>query len=347
MSSNYWSKNSSVRIFSFSAVLTVIILLLVFLSAGPIALMIATALIVIEIIFSLDNAIINAKVLQQLSPFWQKIFLTIGIAIAVFGMRIVFPIAIVAITSSISWGEVISLSLHNPKEYADAVELAEPSIAAFGGAFLLMLSLHYFMNPRKHIHWIVGIERALARATNKWLYAAISTEVIFLISLIPSNPDPGITIKAGLAGVVTYLILHSLTEHYMPSVRRRVAVKTGTAGFVGFLYLEVLDASFSLDSVIGAFALTNKVLLIAAGLGVGAIWVRSLTVYMTRNRTLNIYRYLEHGAHWAIAVLAITLLLGLFVDIPEGVAGVISLLIIISSVFASEKANRDTVQTRI
>lgn len=321
--------------------------MIVFLAAGPVALMIATALIVIEIIFSLDNAIINAKVLQQLSPFWQKIFLTIGIAVAVFGMRIVFPIAIVAATSSITWGDVINLSLNDPQKYADAVEKAEPSIAAFGGAFLLMLSLHFFMNPRKHIHWIVGLELTLARATNKWLYAAIVTELVFLISLIPSNPDPGITIKAGLSGVITYLILHGLTEHFMPNMRRRVAVKTGTAGFIGFLYLEVLDASFSLDSVIGAFALTNKVLLIAAGLGVGAIWVRSLTVYMTRNRTLNIYRYLEHGAHWAIGILALTLLLGLFIDIPEGLAGVVSLLIIIASIFASEKANRDTVQTRI
>jgi hypothetical protein len=345
--SDAWNKNSSIRIFSFSAVLTAIILMAVLLSAGPIALMIAVALIVIEIIFSLDNAIINAKVLQQLSPFWQKIFLTIGIAVAVFGMRIIFPIALVAATSSIAWQDVVSLSLNDPQAYSHALERAEPSIAAFGGAFLLMLSLHFFMNPHKRINWLGRLERVLARARSKWLYAAVAAAAVYLVSLMPSNPDPGITLRAGLAGIITYLILHGLSDHFMPSMRSRVAVRTGTAGFIGFLYLEVLDASFSLDSVIGAFALTNKVLLIAAGLGVGAIWVRSLTVYMTRNRTLNIYRYLEHGAHWAIAVLGISLLADLIINIPEGVTGVVSLLIIIASVIASEKANRETVQTRI
>ena len=82
----------------------------------------------------------------------------------------------------------------------------------------------------------------------------------------------------------------------------------GKAAFFMFLYLEVLDASFSFDGVIGAFAITNDIVLMALGLGIGAMYVRSLTVYLVRQGTLDDYVYLEHGAHYAIGALAVILL---------------------------------------
>lgn len=121
---------------------------------------------------------------------------------------------------------------------------------------------------------------------------------------------------------------------------KKAVLKTGMAGFMSFLYLEVLDASFSFDSVIGAFAITKDVVLIAIGLGIGALWVRSLTLFMVRKRVLHAYRYLEHGAHYTIGLLAGILLLSVFVHIPEVVAGVTGLTIIGLSIWSSVRASR-------
>jgi len=93
------------------------------------------------------------------------------------------------------------------------------------------------------------------------------------------------------------------------------------AGIFTFLYLEVLDASFSFDGVIGAFAISNRVLVIALGLGVGAFWIRSLTLYLVRKGTLSEYVYLDHGAHWAIGVLAVIMIAQVRYQVPEVVTG--------------------------
>lgn len=342
------SKNSPLRIFAFSGILTITALLVVLALLGPGAAAIALALIIIEITLSFDNAVINARILRLLSLFWQRIFLTIGIAIAVFGMRIIFPVAIVAATSTLGWKEVIHLSLYQPNEYAAALEAAAPSITAFGGAFLLMLSLHFFMNPKKKVHWLKTSEKFLSRTPSRWLYLVVAAAALSLTALAPGNADPAQTLQAGSIGILTYLVIHGLSDYFLPSLTnsgRRVA-RGGMAGFIGFMYLEILDASFSLDGVIGAFALTNHVLLIAAGLGVGAVWVRSMTVYVSRRNVLNIYRYLEHGAHYAITVLAISLLVYPIGHMPEAVTGLLGVGVIGLSVFYSiKKSSRRAVRS--
>jgi hypothetical protein len=113
--------------------------------------------------------------------------------------------------------------------------------------------------------------------------------------------------------------------------------QTGWAAFSTFLYLEILDASFSFDGVIGAFAITQNVILIALGLGVGAVWVRSLTVYMVRKGTLDKYRYLEHGAHYTVGVLAAVLLLSIFWHVPEVVAGLAGVTFVGSAFWSSRR----------
>jgi len=107
---------------------------------------------------------------------------------------------------------------------------------------------------------------------------------------------------------------------------------------MAFLYLQVLDSSFSFDGVIGAFAITQDVFLIVTGLGIGALWVRSLTLMMVRRNTLKVYRYLEHGAHYTIALLALFLLSGLFISIPEAAAGAAGLLVVGASIISSLQA---------
>lgn len=333
--------HSPLRIFAVSSLLTVVTLVAVFHFLGPAAALVTLVLIIVEVTFSFENAIINAKVLATLSKFWQRIFLTVGILIAVFGMRIVFPIVIVALGAQLGTAEVLNLALNDPDKYAKSLEKAAPSIEAFGGMFLFMLAAHYFIWPDKKIHWLKPIERPAAKLARKWTYIVIGIGLVMLIAVLPFNPHPRETLIAGTIGLIAYLLIHGLAAFFGKSKSLTSGVaKTGLAGFMGFLYLEVLDASFSLDGVIGAFAVTNQVILIAAGLGVGAIWVRSLTVYMVRKKTLKTYRYIEHGAHYTILVLSAVLLAGLFVPVPGTAVGFIGVVIIGLSVASSIKSGR-------
>ncbi len=333
--------HSPFRIFFISATITASTLGAVYYWLGPAAAAVALILIIIEITFSFENAIINAKVLATLSPFWQKIFLTIGIAIAIFGMRIIFPIVIVSITAQLEWEKVIALALNEPKEYSRALTEAHTSIAAFGGMFLLVLGLHFFISTKRTVFWIKAIEHPLQKRFTSWAYIPVSIAVLAAITLIPFNNHADETLKAGAIGIAVYLAIHGLAHFFGKTQAIRAGLKkTGLAGFIGFLYLEVLDASFSFDGVIGAFAVTQDVVLIAAGLGVGAIWVRSLTIFMVRRGTLQRYKYLEHGAHYTILVLAGVLLAGLFTHVPEIIAGVAGISIISSSIFSSVLSNK-------
>lgn len=331
--------NHPFRIFAISGGLTLLTLFLVFYYLGPAAAFLTLVLIAVEVTFSFDNAIINARVLVTMSRFWQQMFMTIGILIAVFGMRLVFPVVIVMITAGMPWGEVVELALNDPEAYARAVFDSHVSIAAFGGLFLLMLSLHFFFDNKRKIRWISVIERPLQRLGQWWVYAAVSFAVLVGVSSLPFNHYPLETFTAGLTGIVTYLIVHGLAEIFARrqdnGEKSAMIVRTGMAGFMSFLYLEVLDASFSLDGVIGAFAITKDVIIIAIGLGVGALWVRSLTIFMVRRHVLKAYRYLEHGAHYTIGMLAAVLLTSIYLNVSEFIAGFLGIGIIAASVISS------------
>lgn len=328
-----------VRIFLASALITIASLAWVGGVMGPEALIVAIVLIVVEITFSFENAIINAKVLNTMSIFWRKIFITIGILIAVFGMRVVFPIAIVAITANLPMGSVLDLALNNPDKYSSELDKAHIPIAAFGGMFLMMLALHFFFDSNRKVQWISIIERPMQRL-GKWkIYGLVSLIVLTILTLLPANHDPKATFSAGIIGIITYLGIHGLTDLFAKKQGSNTGkiLKTGMAGFMSFMYLEVLDASFSFDSVIGAFAVTKDVVLIAIGLGIGALWVRSITIYMVEHQVLHAYRYLEHGAHYTIGVLSVALLAGIFFDFPEAIAGIAGIIIITLAIVGSIK----------
>lgn len=339
--------HSPVRIFAFSITVTIAAIITALWGFGLGALFITLVLIVVEITFSFENAIINAKILGRLSRFWQNIFLTVGIFIAIIGMRVVFPIVIVMLTAGLGAKEVIDLALNHPDEYSKELTEAHPQIAAFGGAFLLMLALHFFLDDSRQTLWFKQLEKRLQNYATFWAPAAVAIVVMVVLSILPFNHHPKETIVAGGIGIATYTLMHALirffenmkTKKDKESGAKKVATQTGMAAFTSFLYLEMLDASFSFDSVIGAFAVTNEVLLIALGLGVGAVWVRSLTIYMVRKGTLHAYRYLEHGAHYTVFVLAAVLLLGIFWHVPEVIAGIVGIGLIGSAILSSRKAN--------
>ncbi|AFZ67463.1 DUF475 domain-containing protein [Deinococcus peraridilitoris] len=318
---------------------------------------IAIVLGVMEVSLSFDNAVVNAKVLTGMDLVWRHRFLTWGIAIAVVGMRFVFPILIVMATASLGFTEVVSLAFNNPTEYSEHLEEAHVLISAFGGTFLGLVFLHYFFDKTKDVHWIGPIERRLARAGNldKVEVSVILTALLALVALTVAPAEKYSALLAGGLGILTYLLVKALAGMFEPpedeegeeADTRRAKVKavseTATkAGALSFLYLEVLDASFSLDGVIGAFAISKEVVVIAAGLAIGAVFVRSMTLWLVETGTLTEYRFLEHGAHWGIGALAIIMLLSMnrAVHIPELITGLIGLGFIIAAVMWSVRANK-------
>ncbi|MCB2045149.1 MAG: DUF475 domain-containing protein [Novosphingobium sp.] len=303
---------------------------------------IVIVLSILEISLSFDNAVVNATVLEDMDEIWQRRFLTWGMAIAVFGMRVLFPLAIVAIAAGLGPMDALHLSLNDPQEYERIVSSAHVGIAGFGGAFLAMVGLKFFFDADKEVHWIAWLEEQLARVS-----AVYAAEIALLllglwgVSALLS-PDEALTFMiSGVLGIVTFICVEAIgtvLELREEALRAQGAVIR--SGLGGFLYLNVLDASFSFDGVIGAFALSNNMVVIALGLSVGAMFVRSMTIMLVRKGTLGEYRYLEHGAFWAIIALGAIMLLSARFHIPEAITGLIGATLIGLSLWWSVRHNQ-------
>ncbi|MGW0748678.1 DUF475 domain-containing protein [Streptomyces sp. NPDC002587] len=330
---------------------------------------IVAILSVLEISLSFDNAVVNAGILKKMNAFWQKIFLTVGVLIAVFGMRLVFPVVIVAISAKIGPIEAVDLALSDKEMYEQLVTDAHPSIAAFGGMFLLMIFLDFIFEDRD-IKWLAWLERPLAKLGKIDMLSACIALIVLVITSMTfathAHQHGGVHVDkaqtvlvSGALGLITYMIVGGLSGYFENKLEEEeeaeheaeeeakksgkpvsVVAMAGKAAFFMFLYLEVLDASFSFDGVIGAFAITNDIVLMALGLGIGAMYVRSLTVYLVRQGTLDDYVYLEHGAHYAIGALAVILLVTIQYEINEVITGLVGVLLIGWSFWSSVRRNK-------
>ncbi|MCV2874412.1 DUF475 domain-containing protein [Defluviimonas sp. WL0050] len=284
--------------------------------------LIGAVLAVLEISLSFDNAIVNANKLKDMDPVWQRRFLTWGILIAVFGMRIIFPLLIVVVAAGIGPVEAVKLAALHPDEYARIIGSAHISIAAFGGTFLMMVALNYFIDEGKEVDWIRTLECQLRRcASVRGLEIALVLAVVLVFASVMAADDRARFLFAAIGGLLTYLAVEVL-GHVLDARQRTVGV-AAQGGLGAFLYLEVLDASFSFDGVIGAFALTHNLFLIAIGLGIGAMYVRSMTIMLVERQTLAHFRYLEHGAFYSILVLSVIMFAQTLWHIPELVTGVL------------------------
>ncbi|WP_136682875.1 DUF475 domain-containing protein [Falsirhodobacter xinxiangensis] len=283
---------------------------------------IVAVLAVLEISLSFDNAIVNANKLKDMTPVWQRRFLTWGILIAVFGMRIVFPVLIVVVAANVGPWEAMVMAASQPDEYSRIMHDAHLPIAAFGGAFLMMVALKFFFDHEKDIHWVASIENWAARYSS---IRGIEIAVVLCIMLAFSRflpPEYAQTfMNSAIWGLLTFLLVEVLGGILDKNEEAMSGAAKGGLG--AFLYLEVLDASFSFDGVIGAFALTHNLFIIAIGLGVGAMYVRSMTIMLVERGTLTQYRYLEHGAFYAILILSVIMFLQCLpgVAIPEVITG--------------------------
>jgi hypothetical protein len=303
---------------------------------------IIVVLSILEVSLSFDNAVVNASVLKEMDEVWQRRFLTWGMVIAVFGMRIVFPLAIVAIAAGLGPIDAVNLSLNDPRQYEAIVSSAHVGIAGFGGAFLAMVGLSFFFDGEKDIHWIEWLEAKLSLVSNiKAAEIALLLVVIYLISLSLEPAEALTFIVAGILGLVTFIAVEAVsTILEMREEAMKLQGAVVRSGLGGFLYLNILDASFSFDGVIGAFALSNNMVVIALGLSIGAMFVRSMTIHLVQKGTLAEYRYLEHGAFWAIIALGAIMLLSAKFHIPEVFTGLIGAVLIGISLWWSIRHNR-------
>ncbi|NUS43877.1 MAG: DUF475 domain-containing protein [Mycobacteriaceae bacterium] len=347
------------RVFGVSLAVSAAALAAAWLYGGPTAFALAAILGILEVSLSFDNAVVNAGVLRTLSPFWQRIFLTIGVLIAVFGMRLLFPLLLIWVTAGLNPREAFQLALHPPPgdashfsdgapSYRTLLNDAHPTIAAFGGAFLLMLFLRFFLAGPKRT-WLTWLERPLAALGRVPMVAAAVAGLAVIVAAVWGAPDHklGAVMIAGTLGMVTYITVDGLGSMFRPDQHSSGAAGlTGKAAFFTFLYLEVLDSSFSFDGVIGSFAITSDPIVIALGLGlIGSMFVRSITVYMVRKGTLSEYAYLEHGAYWAIGVLAVLLLVSIGVHVNEVLTGLAGVALITAAFLSSVVRNRRTHNT--
>ena len=324
------------RIFFFPALVALAVSIGAYVWGGFPALFLLVLLAILETTLSFDNAVVNAKVLQRMSTVWQQRFLIWGIPVAVFGTRFVLPILIVAGAAGLSPLFVAQLAFFDAAAYGEHLKDAHTAIAAFGSAFLLLVSLKYFFNDKKMVHWIAMIERHLSRwgGIEAIEIALVLAVLLTCAFIVPA--EAATLLISGLIGVVLFIVIEGIAQSF--------EVEAGNVAAVGgaalFVYLNVLDSAFSLDGVVGAFAITSALPVIIGGLGIGALFVRAFTVALVRAKTLDELPYLEHGAHYAIFGLALAMLVGIFVHVPEAITGLIGLVIIVFAYISSRREIR-------
>ncbi len=302
-------------------------------------LLIGSVLAVLEISLSFDNAIVNANKLKHMTPEWQHRFLTWGIVIAVFGMRIVFPLLVVTVAAKISPWAAVHLALVEPDEYSRIIGDAHGAIAAFGGTFLMMVALTFFIDKDKEVDWIHVLEKRLRKwGSIRGLEIAFVLLIVVLFAWLQDPLHAGTFLFAAVFGLLTFQFVEIAGKVLDASDEARDMARAGGLG--AFLYLEVLDASFSFDGVIGAFALTTNLILIAIGLGIGAFYVRAMTIMLVERETLTQFRFLEHGAFYSILALSMIMFAQSVMPIPEIVTGLIGAGLIGVSLMSSLRYNR-------
>lgn len=327
--------------FRLSILVTLFCLAAAFFWGGVIGVFIAVILAVLEISLSFDNAVVNASVLKRMNARWQYYFLTWGMVIAVFGMRLVFPVLIVSVATGLDFVSVAQMALEDPANYSHHLNNVHVQISAFGGMFLLMVFFSFLLDDDKELHWLGRIEeRISALGKLKAIETILALALLLVIQKWLPQEIRLNALVAGISGLILFVIVDSLSalfeDEEQGGMTAEVVKKTGV---MSFIYLEVLDASFSFDGVIGAFAITQDVVIIMLGLAIGAMFVRSLTIYLVNKGTLDEYVFLEHGAHYAIGILAGIMLVSMRYHISEVVTGVVGAILIALSVFSSIRHN--------
>lgn len=320
---------------------------------------------ILELSLSFDNAVVNALILANMTLFWRKAFITWGMIIAVFGMRLLFPVLIVYTTTDLGFIEAFTLSIDNPAKYEEIIQNSHHILMSFGGTFLLMVFLTFLFDKEREVHWIAFIEKR----ASKWASLGeikIATVMITMsvIGYFAPNQvlagDRILTIEKSeiilgmVYGLTLYIIIELVrgmlegkdeSDNELESVSKQAQANAIKGGFASFMYLELIDASFSFDGVLGAFAVTQNIIIMVAGLGIGALAVRSLTLLLVDRKTVQEYRYLEHGAMWSVGMLAASMIIQIFVHLPSFIITTIAILPITVAFINSISANKKLIKS--
>ena len=317
-----------------SFIFTILAMVAAYFLGGMPAVFIVGVLGILEVSLSFDNAVVNASVLEHWDHVWRQRFLTWGMLIAVFGMRLIFPLLIVAVTASMGPIETLKLALNSPKEYSTVLQSVHHQISAFGGMFLMMVFLKFFIDENKDEHWLAVLGKVEA------IQIVISVVTLLIVSsLLTANLQQEF-IVAGLWGLVTYVMVDGIGAIIGDDEDSDVSTNIVKQGVAGFLYLELLDMSFSFDGTLSSFSITNNIFIIMLGLGIGAMFVRSMTIHLVETGTLNTYKYLEHSAFWSIGFLSCVMMIDSVYHIHNVVISLVSVILIIAGVIHSIYATR-------
>jgi hypothetical protein len=268
----------------------------------PSAILIVLGLALFESITSIDNAIINAEVLQGMQTRARRWFLTWGILIAVFGVRGLLPWLIVwVMTPGLGPWDAFTASLTGDPVALKAIQESSPVLLMGGGVFFIFLFFHWiFLEPKKYG---LSVERLFARQ-GAWFYAVVSIALTAIV-WFALDESPMLAFGA-VVGSSAFFITHGFKRYAEEQEARLLSGEAHMSDIGKILYLEVIDLTFSIDGVVGAFAFTLAVPLILLGNGIGAIVVRQLTVYGVER--IKKYVYLKNGAMYSVFVLGCVML---------------------------------------
>lgn len=285
-----------------------------------------------EAVSSVDNAIINAEVLNTMGARARRWFLTWGIFIAVFMVRGILPFAIIwAFNTSLSPLQVFSAAWSSDPVVIESIEKSAPILLIAGGVFLLFLFLHWLFLEDKRL----GLHRTekFFMKQGVWFYAIVSIllTVITWFALKENN----LMALGAVVGSTLFFITHGFKQNAEEQEKKLLSGSSARSDLSKLFFLEIIDTTFSIDGVLGAFAFTLSVPLILIGNGFGAILVRQITIGNIER--IKKYVYLKNGAMYSILVLGIVMILHSFGFHIPGYVSPLSTFIIIGFFFWKSK----------
>ncbi len=290
------------------------------------AILTIAGLVLFETISSVDNAVINAEVLSKMSERARRWFLLYGLFIAVFALRLLLPLLIVwAANPSLGSVEIFTSSFSSDESIAHSIEQTAPILLSGGGVFLVFLFFHWlFLEPKE-----LGLRHEkFFLSQGVWFYTTVSI-ILAVVTWYALARDPMMAFGA-VVGSTAFFITHGFKQN--AEKKEEELLSEGKAGngmgdWSKILYLEVIDATFSIDGVVGAFAFTLSLPLIVIGSGIGAFVVREVTLHNIE--TVKKYKLLKNGAMYSIFALGTIMLLDAFgVAIPSYVSPLITFIIL-------------------
>lgn len=301
--------------------------------------LVVAGLVVFEVVSSIDNAVINAEVLATMSQKARRWFLVYGILFAVFVVRGLLPWLIVWLTNpGIGPIGAFMATFSNDPHIIESIEKSTPILMLGGGIFLLFLFFHWLFAEEKELG-LKGEEFFLKHGA--WFYAVVSV-ILVAIVYFSTQHDPMLALSA-VIGSSAFFITDGFKKNAEANEKQLLSNTNSMSDLSKILYLEIIDTTFSIDGVLGAFAFTMSVPIIILGNGLGAIVVRQLT--MSNIENIKKYIYLKNGAMYSILILSLVMILeGFEIEIPVFVSplatiSIISFFFIKSVMHARKNAN--------